>query len=307
MLTRKNKLLLAKVFSLFSVVRGYNIFIIVIAQYLASIFIFAPQKRALDVVLDCQLFLIIFASSLAIAGGYIINNFYDSEKDLINRPNKSMLDRLVSQSTKLKTYFALNFLAVCIVFPVSYHVSLFYSAYIFLLWFYSHKLKKFPIIGNLTASLLTILPFFGILMYFKFFYSAIFIHAFFLFLLILIREIVKDMENIKGDFANDYQTIPVRFGEETAKQVVTGVTLLTLIPIYMLINVAHIGYMSYYFYLSVIVLILFVYRLWKSHTIADFHRLHLSLKLLILLGVFSIMLIDPEVIVRGTLLLEKSI
>ncbi|MDR2222106.1 MAG: geranylgeranylglycerol-phosphate geranylgeranyltransferase [Flavobacteriaceae bacterium] len=307
MLSRKNKLLITKVFSLFSVVRGYNIFIIVIAQYLASIFIFAPQKRALDVILDWNLFLIIFASSLAIAGGYIINNFYDAEKDLINRPNKSMLDRLVSQATKLRVYFAMNFLAVGIVLPVSYHASIFFSAYIFLLWFYSHKLKKYPIIGNLVASMLAILPFFGILMYFKFFYVSIFIHAFFLYLIILVREVVKDMENIKGDFANNYQTIPVRFGEKRAKEVISFLVVLTLFPIFLLVNNEHVGYMSYYFYLSIVVLVLFLYRLWMSHTIVEYHRLHLSLKLLILLGVFSIMLINPEVVVSGTILLEESL
>ncbi|ALU26006.1 MULTISPECIES: geranylgeranylglycerol-phosphate geranylgeranyltransferase [Myroides] len=307
MLSRKNKLLLAKIFSLFSVVRGYNIFIIVLAQYLASIFIFAPELRALDVILDWKLFLIIFGSSLAIAGGYIINNFYDAEKDLINRPIKSMLDRLVSQATKLRVYFALNFLAVGIVFPVSWHVSAFFSAYIFLLWFYSHKLKKYPIIGNLTASLLAILPFFSILMHFRFYYPSIFIHAAFLYLVILIRELIKDMENIKGDFANDYQTIPVRFGDRVAKEVITVVTVLTLIPIYFLVNKENLGYMVYYFYLSIIVLIMFLYRLWTSKEIEQYHSLHVSLKLLILLGVFSIMLIDPDVVISGKVLLEETL
>lgn len=309
MLSRKNKLLLAKIFSLFSVVRGYNIFIIVMAQYLASIFIFAPQKRALDVVLDWRLFLIIFASSLAIAGGYIINNFYDAEKDLINRPAKSMLDKLVSQATKLRVYFALNFLSVLIVLPVSFHVSLFFSGYIFLLWFYSHKLKKYPIIGNLTASLLAILPFFSILMHFKFFYSTIFLHASFLYLIILIRELIKDMENIKGDFANNYQTIPVRFGEQKAKQIITAVTVLTLVPIYLIVrdHALEVGYMVYYFYMSIGVLILFLYKLWRSVTIGEYHSLHVSLKLLILLGVFSIILINPEVVVSGKILLKESL
>ncbi|WP_158209521.1 geranylgeranylglycerol-phosphate geranylgeranyltransferase [Myroides phaeus] len=309
MLSRKNKLLLAKIFSLFSVVRGYNIFIIVMAQYLASIFIFAPQKRALDVVLDWRLFLIIFASSLAIAGGYIINNFYDAEKDLINRPAKSMLDKLVSQATKLRVYFALNFLSVLIVLPVSFHVSLFFSGYIFLLWFYSHKLKKYPIIGNLTASLLAILPFFSILMHFKFFYSTIFLHASFLYLIILIRELIKDMENIKGDFANNYQTIPVRFGEQKAKQIITAVTVLTLVPIYLIVSdhALEVGYMVYYFYMSIGVLILFLYKLWKSGAISEYHSLHVSLKLLILLGVFSIILINPEVVVSGKILLKESL
>ena len=95
MLSRKNKLLITKALSLFSVVRGYNILVIVIAQYLTSIYILAPHLPLRNVVLDLNLLMLVLASAAAIAGGYIINNFYDSEKDLINRPRKSMLDRLV--------------------------------------------------------------------------------------------------------------------------------------------------------------------------------------------------------------------
>ena len=307
MLSRKNKILLAKIFSLFSVVRGYNIFVIILAQYLASIFIFAPEKRALDVILDWRLFLIILASALAIASGYIINNFYDAEKDLINRPTKSMLDRLVSQTTKLRVYFLLNFLSVCIVLPVSLHGVVFFSVYIFLLWFYSHKLKKFPIIGNLLASLLVMLPFFAILMYFQSFHLSIFIHAFFLYLIILIREIMKDLENLKGDFANNYQTIPVRFSERRAKEVITGVFVLALIPIYLMTVRYDVGYMIYYFYFSIVILLLFLLMLWRSHTTQQYHRLHFLLKLLILLGVLSIVLIKPNVLVSGKYLLEETL
>ncbi|MGG5505739.1 MULTISPECIES: geranylgeranylglycerol-phosphate geranylgeranyltransferase [unclassified Myroides] len=307
MLSRKNKILLAKIFSLFSVVRGYNIFVIILAQYLASIFIFAPEKRALDVIIDWRLFLIILASGLAIASGYIINNFYDAEKDLINRPNKSMLDRLVSQTTKLRVYFLLNFLSVCIVFPVSLHAVVFFAVYIFLLWFYSHKLKKYPIIGNLVASLLAMLPFFAILMYFQSFYISIFIHAFFLYLIILIREIMKDLENLKGDFANNYQTIPVRFGEQKAKEVITAVFVLALIPIYFMTVRYDVGYMIYYFYFSIVILLFFLLKLWRSHTTQAYHQLHFLLKLLILLGVLSIVLIKPDVLASGKYLLEETL
>lgn len=307
MLSRKNKILLAKIFSLFSVVRGYNIFVIILAQYLASIFIFAPEKRALDVILDWRLFLIILSSALAIASGYIINNFYDAEKDLINRPSKSMLDRLVSQTTKLRVYFLLNFLSVCIVLPVSLHGAIFFSVYIFLLWFYSHKLKKYPIIGNLLASLLAMLPFFAILMYFRSFHASIFIHAFFLYLIMLIREIMKDLENIRGDFANNYQTIPVRFGERKAKEVITGVFALTLIPIYLMTVRYDVGYMIYYFYFSIVILLLFLVKLWKSETTQEYHQLHFLLKLLLLLGVLSIVLIKPDVLASGKYLLEETL
>ena len=75
MLSRKTKHLLLKIISMFSVVRGYNIPVIVLAQYLSSIFILAPEKRALEVILDKNLFLIVLLSSLTIASGYIINNF----------------------------------------------------------------------------------------------------------------------------------------------------------------------------------------------------------------------------------------
>jgi 4-hydroxybenzoate polyprenyltransferase len=304
MLTRKSKLLLIKIFSLFSVVRGYNIPVVFLAQYLSSIFILSPEKRALDVILDWRLFLLVFASTLTIASGYIINNFYDSEKDLINRPNKTKLDRLVSQHTKLQVYFVLNFIATALALIISFRAALFFATYIFLIWFYSHKLKKYPIIGNLTASVLAVLPFFGILLYFKNFYHVIFAHAMFLFLLIFIREMVKDLENIKGDIANNYQTIPVRFGERISKQVITILTISTIIPVYILIEKYDVGYMDLYFYISLIILIFFLLKLWKSETQPEYVQLHVVLKILIVAGVFSIILINPSVLINGKALLK---
>ncbi|MBP94026.1 MAG: ubiquinone biosynthesis protein UbiA, partial [Flavobacteriaceae bacterium] len=111
MFSRRQKHILLKFFSLFSVIRGYNILIIIIAQYLTAIYILAHDLPLRDVIFDLNLFMLVLASAATIAGGYIINSFYDSEKDLINRPYKSQLDRLVSQNTKLSFYFLLNFLA----------------------------------------------------------------------------------------------------------------------------------------------------------------------------------------------------
>ena len=304
MLTKKSKRLLLKIFSLFSVVRGYNIPVIVLAQYLSSIFILAPERRALDVILDWRLFILVFVSTLVIASGYIINNFYDSEKDLINRPNKSTLDRLVSQKTKLQVYFSLNFLATALAFVISWRAAFFYSVYIFLIWFYSHKLKKYPIVGNLTASLLAVLPFFGILLYFKNFYHVIFAHATFLVLLILIREMIKDLENLKGDMVNNYQTIPVRFGEKISKQIITLLITSTIIPVYILVDKFNVGYMDLYFYISLIILIFFVLLLWKANTKEDYLKLHNILKAIVIAGVFSIVLIEPQVLIHGRSLLR---
>ncbi|GGC84274.1 ubiquinone biosynthesis protein UbiA [Flavobacterium lutivivi] len=284
---------------MFSVVRGYNIPIIALAQYLSAIFILASEKRALNVILDINLFLIVILSSLTIASGYIINNFYDSKKDLINRPNKSKLDRLVSQKTKLQVYFTVNLIVFLLAFFISFRAVLFFSVYIFLIWFYSHKLKKMVFIGNLTAAFLAVLPFFAILLYYKNLYPQIFAHATFLFLLILIREMIKDLENIKGDIANNYQTIPVIYGENLSKKIITILTTSTIIPIYFLVEIFEVRYMDIYFYVSMIILIFFVQKLWKSETKSDYLKLHNILKFLVVSGVFCIILINPEVLIHG--------
>lgn len=298
MLTRRQKHILLKFFSMFSVVRGYNILIIVVAQYLASIYIMAHDKPLKQVVLDVNLLMLVLASAATIAGGYIINNFYDSEKDLINRPIKSKLDRLVSQNTKLSFYFVLNFIAVVMASYVSFNAVLFFSIYIFGIWFYSHKLKKLPFVGNFTSAILTITPFFAVFLYYKNFETVIFIHAMFLFLLISMRELTKDLENIKGDLVQKYNTIPVVYGEKASKVMLTTLAVLTLIPTYLLLFRFEIGYMYLYFYFCIILLLFFLYILWKSKTKTHYLILHNILKFIIVSGVFCIVLIKVSVVLN---------
>jgi 4-hydroxybenzoate polyprenyltransferase len=283
---------------MFSVVRGYNILVIVIAQYLTSIYILAHDKPLKEVIFDLNLFMLVLASAATIAGGYIINNFYDSEKDLINRPIKSRLDRLVSQNTKLSLYFVLNFAAVVMASYVSFKAVIFFSIYIFGIWFYSHKLKKLPFIGNLTSTILTITPFFAIFMYYKNFETVIFVHAIFLFLLISMRELTKDLENIKGDLAQDYHTIPIVYGEKVSKTMLTILTVFTLAPTYLLLYHFEIGYMFLYFYLGVFLLAFFLWLLWKSKTKTHYLILHNILKFMIVAGVFSIVLINVGLVLN---------
>ncbi len=294
MLTRKNKLLLLKMLSLFSVVRGYNVLVIVIAQYITSIFILAPDRGIKNVLFDVDLFVIIIAAAIVIAAGYIINSFYDREKDLINRPQKTMLDRLVSQQTKLTAYFVLNFFSVVLASYVSFKAVLFFSFYIFAIWFYSHKLKKIPFVANITASLLAITPFFVIFVYYKNFEEGIFVHAIFLFLILTMREMIKDLENLKGDIANNYRTIPAVYGEKTSKQLLIGIAVVSIGPIYMLLTRYDIGAMKYFFYSIPFLLITLVIIISQTRRQIHYNWLHNILKLIIVSGVFSIMLIDLE-------------
>lgn len=292
MAAAKNKRLLLKLLSLFSVVRGYNILILIIAQYLTSAFILAPELPLRKVIFDDNLFFLILSSATVIASGYIINNFYDSEKDLINRPRKTMLDRFVSQRTKLSVYFILNFAAIFFASYVSFRAVVFFSIYIFVIWFYSHRLKRILFVGNLVASILAIIPFFVVFIYYKNFETVIFIHATFLYLIIVMRELVKDLENLKGDLIQNYKTLPVVYGEKWSKFFLSVLTVISIIPILLLVTRFDIGYMDYYFYLSLLLLIFFVLFLYFSSAKWQYLFLHNILKFIIVAGVFSILLID---------------
>lgn len=301
MLNRKNKLLLLKLLSLFSVVRGYNILVIILAQYLASIYILSPNLPLRKVVFDIHLFLIVLASAMVIAAGYIINNFYDAEKDLINKPHKTMLDRLVSRRFKLTTYFILNLLAVLVASYVSFKAGVFFSSYIFGIWLYSHKLKKIPFIGNFVSSTLAISPFFVVFVYYRNFETVIFVHAMFLFLLILAREMIKDLENIAGDIAQNYKTIPILYGEKFSKFIIGILILLTLIPSLLLIIKFDVGYMYIYFIGCIFLLLLFLILLLRSDSKKHYVWLHNILKFIIIVGVFSILLINVDVVLNRLL------
>lgn len=299
--SKKKHSILFKFISLLSVVRGYNILIVVLAQYLAAIFIFSPQSSLKNILFDWELFLLVLATTCVIAGGYIINNFYDEEKDKINRPYKAKIDGIVNQKTTLKIYFFLNILGVFFSFFVSWRASLFFAIYIFLIWFYSHKLKKYPLTGLISATILSILPFFVIFIYYKNFYNVIFVHALFLFVVLMIRELIKGLENIKGDLLLNYKTVPVVYGVSFTKKLISFMVLISFIPIYVLWKYPEIGYMKYYFYGTGLILPFFIGLLWSNSSKKNYLLLHNLIKLIIIIGVFSLALIDTNVLINRIL------
>ena len=292
------KYMLLKIISIFSVVRGYNIGLVVLAQYLTSIFILAQDTPMIEVLLDPSLFVLVLATVGAIASGYIINNFYDQEKDLINRPQKSILDHMVSQKTKLSLYFVINILALLFSSLISLRAGLFFAGYMFFIWFYSHKIKKQPVLGNLTSALLSITPFFAILLYFKNYNLLIFVFGFYLFLILSIRELVKDLENIKGDLTLNYKTVPVVYGEKATKLMMSILIALNCLVSVLLVFYFELRLMHSFFIGATVYLILLLFMIWNAQRQQDYNRIHNFLKLLILAGVFSILLLDPALILN---------
>jgi 4-hydroxybenzoate polyprenyltransferase len=301
MFTKVQKQLILKLFSMFVVVRGFNLAMIVVAQYITAIFIMAPKQSFSGVLLDRSLFALIIASVVSIASGYIINNFYDSEKDSINRPQQVTVEQIVSQNTKLMLYFVLNILVIIAASYVSFRAVMFFSVYIFGIWFYSHKIKKRPLIGNLTSAILTITPFFAIFLYYKNFSSLIFVFGFYLFLILSMRELVKDLQNLKGDLLQNYNTIPVIYGEKYSKLMILILIVCNVSVTVFLLKFYVLERMDYFFYASISLLFTVLLLLQKAQSRQQYSRIQIILKFLVLLGVFSIVLLNPGLILSKIL------
>lgn len=284
--------IIIKLFALFSVVRGYNLIILMLAQYLASLFIFSPTVSHLKILTDPKINGIIFISILCVAAGYIINNFYDLEKDMIKRPMQAYLHKQVSQGFKLTVYTFLNAIALLLAATISWRVFIFFLIYQLLVWFYSHKMNRFALIKNIYLVLIRIFPFFGLLIYFNNFESSLFLHAGFLTLLLLITDIVKDLASVRVDLIYNYNSIPIKYGTNFTKKIIYILLIIdTLLAIY-LIQSHEIGLMKYFFIGALIGFIINGILLYKASSEEDFKILHYFFKGMIVAGVFSISFIE---------------
>ena len=117
----------------------------------------------------------------------------------------------------------------------------------------------------------------------------------------MVRELIKDLENLKGALANNYKTFSVVYGEVKTKKLSILLLLFTFVPVGILFGYPNLGYMKYYFYLALLTLLFVGSYLWKSTEQKQYTFLHNILKLLLLIGVFSLVFIDTS------LLLEKVI
>jgi 4-hydroxybenzoate polyprenyltransferase len=226
-----------------------------------------------------------------VAGGYIINNFFDTEKDLINRPQKTLLEQHISPTTKLLVYFMLNALMVILASWVSLRAALFFVIYAGFIFLYSYKIERMLFVGNLLSALLAIAPFLAIALYFKNFSALVLVLATYLFLMISIRELIKDLENLQGDLTQNYKTIPVVYGSVPTHVFVSFLTLILLGNLTIVLRYFDLGAMQYYFWVSLPVWVLFLGLLWNSKHKKQYLKLHILLKALIVSGIFSIVLL----------------
>ena len=283
--------LFLKTISLFSLVRGQNLAVLVVAQLLSAYFIFSPGNSTTETFLDINLCLIVLATILSVGAGYIINAFFDQEKDLINRPQKTLLEQNISERSKLIGYFTLNVCALLFASSVSQKSALFFFAYIVSMALYSGLLKRYLFIGNLFSATLTVLPFFAITVYYKNFTMEIFTLASYLLLLISIKELVKDLCNVRGDLSNNYKTIPTVYGEVQTKGLISLLVFFCFGVFLLLHFFFALHGMLYYFIANLIFLVFFTILLWRFSKTNQLIYLLYGLRALILLGIICLPLL----------------
>ncbi len=282
--------LFLKAIGLFSLVRGVNISVLMIAQLLTALFIFSSTPL-IPTLLDLNIWLIILATGLSVSGGYIVNAFFDEEKDIINRPEKTLLERHITAKTKLGVYFACSVLSLLVASYVSFRAVLFFTGYMLSMFLYSTYLKRTLWFGTLVSTLLTVLPFFAITVYYKNFSLEIFVHAAYLYTLVSVREFTKSLHNLKGDLAQNYRTFPVVWGERKTKQLISALMGCAFLVVLILGRFFELHAMRFYFALSIVFLLVFVVLLWRFSSKRQFGLLVQFIRLIILLGVISLPLL----------------
>ena len=269
------------------VTRFWNLLIIVLAQYFAAIFLIHPHANFKDTLADPRLMLLSFSTALIAAAGYIINDYYDVKIDLINKPHRVVVGRILKRRVAMVAHTMLNFLGIGIGFLLSLAVGALNFLAALLLWLYSNQLKRIALIGNITVALLTALSIFVLNVLYQENNYLVIAYALFAFTFTLIREVIKDMEDVKGDVTFGCRTLPVVYGMRKTKSFLYVLSLLFIVVLaglaYIFIGIE----MTLFSLLLVIPLGILIYLLHKADTIRHFNVLSNYCKIVMLLGILS--------------------
>ena len=285
LLSRRSRYILYKFYALLSLVRWYNVLIMTLALYLSAIYFFPPKGEVLATLKDMRLHLEIASLCLFIMSGFIVNAFYDVEKDMINRPDRTFFDRHISRSFSFKCYFLFNTLAGILSLMVHWKVFLINVLFSVVLWLYSHKMRKKRFMAEIGAAFLTVAPFFSLAVYYETVTLQMLEFVALIFIMIFGREIVKKLIGLKGDFILGDQSLPIYFGEKWGERIVIGLSLLTCMQAAFFIRFLVHGEAAYAFYAMAAMSILVIITIWPMKDYRWANRLY---KVLIILCILSI-------------------
>ena len=295
-------------------IRYPNLVIIVITQYLMRWGIIEPmlEVNGFELQLDAFHFFLLVLSTVSItAAGYVINDYFDTHTDLLNKPSQVLVGTTIPRRSAMVFHILLNILGVGVGIYLSFHVNMPFLGLVFLLvsgllWFYSTTYKRQFLVGNILVALLTALVPLMVAVFeipmlnetyrkilltnqvnFMYVFYWVLAFAFFAFITNLIREIVKDMEDFEGDRAYGRNSLPVVLGRRSTKMVVVALIVVALVGL-VYAYFRHLGDHFTFIYFLLFLFFPFIFLIFKiirSGKKEDFKLVSHILKAIMLVGV----------------------
>ena len=294
-------------------IRWTNLLIVIATLFMMRWFILKPLLEYAGYPLlfsEWRFLLLVLSAAAYTAAGYVINDYFDTQTDYLNRPERVIIGKGVARRQAIILHFALNIIAAALGIYISFYIGIPALAVICLLipgilWFYSTTYKRQLIIGNLIVAFLTALVPLSvflsemplqirmhgeIMLSDQAFVRTVFYwiggFAFFAFILTLIREIVKDIEDFKGDAAFGRNSLPVALGIQPTKMVLHGLTAITILTIVFLYFkfLNDVLSLMYFTFLLVGPLGVIIYLIRQAKERKDYSHISLLLKIVMLAG-----------------------
>jgi len=308
----------------FRLVRLPNLCIIAFTQYLLRFCIIQPLLAKANISLhfsELDFFLLVLSTVFIAAAGYVINDYFDLKIDRLNKPAKIVLGKKIPIQKAIPIHSVLNALAVFIGFYLGYRLGSLKLAILnplatIMLWFYSVKYKKMLLFGNIVIALLSA---FVVLVVWLFeFYALrkdmlsletanfsfgminylVFGFALFAFLISFIREIIKDVEDMKGDAEMGCRTLPVVIGiKKTNHWLITGIILVIVLLAIAQFSFLSNGFMASFWYFAFVVELMMLFLLFftlKAVKAENYHFLSFIVKIIMILGILGMVLINID-------------
>ena len=275
-------------------------------------YLFLEQSYVDLALTDFNYILLVIATVCIAAGGYVINNIMDQDTDEIAKPQNRVVGVSISETVAYNWYIGLTIVGVGIGFYLSnvIYKPTFASMFILvatLLYMYATSFKQIPVLGNVVVALMLstsiiIIGLFDILpaidvdnrFRMKEAFDILMHYAIFAFIINLIREIVKDMEDMDGDYQSGINSLPIAIGVQKTKIIVGVLTVISIgiLAYYVNSNLFELDYVVYYAMILIVgPLIYFGVKLLNAATKKEFHHLSLVLKIILFFGILSVAVI----------------
>ena len=273
-------------------IRVQNLLIVVLTQFLARIALVGPgldgsRHDWLRILTDPTIWLLSFSTVCIAAAGYIINDYFDIKIDLVNKPQRVVIGRYLTRRVAIGIHQILSVVGCLTGLYLSKWVGVLDVVSVSLLWFYSARLKREPFIGNVVIALLTAFSLLVLAVYYRQNADIILIYALFSFGISVVREVIKDMQDVRGDARFGCRTLPIIWGLRRTKYLLYVLIASFIMTLFLVADDLGNQHLAVIFLLLLVPLTWLTYRLVYADKRRDFGYLSSLCKIIMLIGILS--------------------